>query len=439
MNIKNLPELHPAELEHTQQLTQILQEMIQENGPISFEEYMTHALYHPEFGYYTSGRQKLANHRSSQESIRRATKQHLEKAEAIPTEGDEPAMGLARGTSLDDDENEVTPAGTVSGDFITAPELSPWFGRTIAQAAADVLVHCEEKNILEFGAGSGALAKQILESIDDKNTNYYILELSSDLKDLQQQNLAAYSDRVIWLDKLPKSFIGCVIANEVLDAMPVRIFTYDENEKLKERYVDVARNTATNGSEGFIWTDLELTSENTPDDIDRLIKIPGYTSEFNQQAKAWVSSMGTWLKQGAAIIIDYGFPASEYYHPQRNQGTLMCHFRHHAHTEVLSLPGIQDITTHVDFSSVAEKAVEAGLEVIGYTSQANFLINCGMLDLLSTLDPEDIENYALQVGPVQKLLSEAEMGELFKVMMLAKNVDDFYPIGFTRADRRFQL
>ena len=309
----------------------------------------------------------------------------------------------------------------------------------MALAIAEVLAHCAEKNILEFGAGSGILAKQVLDSLEDSNTKYFILELSNDLKNLQQQTLADYQDRVIWLDQLPESFIGCVIANEVLDAMPVRLLRRDEQNQIKERFVDINPSTAADSLPQFIWSDQAIKQDNIPHDIDHLLEIGGYTSEFNEQAKAWVTSMGSWLKQGAAILIDYGFPASEYYHPQRGQGTLMCHFRHHAHPEVLALPGIQDITAHVNFSAIAEKAVEAGLEVIGYTSQANFLMNCGLLDLLSSLDPEDVESYASNIGPVQKLLSEAEMGELFKVIMLTKNVDELYPIGFARADRRFQL
>ncbi|NLA50828.1 MAG: SAM-dependent methyltransferase [Alcaligenaceae bacterium] len=395
MDIKNLPELHPAEFEHTQKLAKLLQQEIESNGPISFEQYMTQALYHPEYGYYTSARLKLASDKNNSQAI--------------------------------------------SGDFVTAPELSPWFGRTLALAIAEVLAHCAEKNILEFGAGSGILAKQVLDSLEDSNTKYFILELSNDLKNLQQQTLADYQDRVIWLDQLPESFIGCVIANEVLDAMPVRLLRRDEQNQIKERFVDINPSTAADSLPQFIWSDQAIKQDNIPHDIDHLLEIGGYTSEFNEQAKAWVTSMGSWLKQGAAILIDYGFPASEYYHPQRGQGTLMCHFRHHAHPEVLALPGIQDITAHVNFSAIAEKAVEAGLEVIGYTSQANFLMNCGLLDLLSSLDPEDVESYASNIGPVQKLLSEAEMGELFKVIMLTKNVDELYPIGFARADRRFQL
>lgn len=444
MNIQNLPQLHPAEREHTQQLAEILKKEIEANGPMSFEHYMAQALYHPEYGYYTSGRRKLASHQSSQQAIKASTQEHLAQGIDIPDDGTEPAMGLVR--TDQSSENAMATAEAVSGDFITAPELSPWFGRTLALAVTEVLTHCDEKNILEFGAGSGILAKQILESIKDESTKYFILELSSDLKDLQQKTLAAFGDRVVWLDQLPESFIGCVIANEVLDAMPVRLFTYDDQENLKERYVDI-RLASTTGEEAepdainplFTWADQDIDSDSMPEDIKRMPKIAGYTCEFNQQAKAWVSSMGDWLTQGAAIIIDYGFPAAEYYHPQRSQGTLMCHFRHHAHPEALCLPGIQDITAHVDFSAIAEKATEAGLDVVGYTSQANFLINCGMLDLLSTLDPEDVESYALHIGPAQKLLSEAEMGELFKVMMLAKDIKDLNPIGFSQADRRSQL
>ncbi|CAM5181658.1 SAM-dependent methyltransferase [Oligella ureolytica] len=202
MDIKNLPELHPAELEHTQKLANILQQEIESNGPISFEQYMAHALYHPEYGYYTSGRLKLASHRSSQAAIKAATQEHLNKDEDIPSDGNEPAIGLVRGEELD--ESAMQSAATVSGDFITAPELSPWFGHTLAVAIAEVLSHCEEKNILEFGAGSGILAKQILDSLKDKNIKYFILELSSDLKNLQQQTLSAYKDRVVWLEQITR-------------------------------------------------------------------------------------------------------------------------------------------------------------------------------------------------------------------------------------------
>lgn len=444
MNIKNLPQLHPAELEHTQRLAELLKKEIESNGPISFEHFMAQALYHPQYGYYTSGRLKLASHQSSQEAIAASSLAYLERGEAIPLEGDNPSIGMSRVDK--GNPAAMSSASAVSGDFITAPELSPWFGRTLALAVSDVLSHCSEKNILEFGAGSGALAAQILESLDDSSVKYFILEVSSDLKELQQQSLSAYADRVVWLEQLPESFVGCVIANEVLDSMPVRLYIYDDEEKLKERHVTL-RPTSTSEEETvatqpqnlFTWADEEVTAERLADGIERMPKIAGYSSEFNQQARAWIRSLGEWLKQGAAIIIDYGFPAAEYYHPQRAQGTLMCHFRHHAHPDVLSLPGIQDITAHVDFSAIADEAVKAGLELAGYTSQANFLINCGMLDLLSTLDPEDVENYALHIGPVQKLLSESEMGELFKVMILSKELQGFCPIGFSHADRRSQL
>lgn len=435
MTIQNLPELHPAELAHTRALSQIIAAEIKSKGPMSFEQYMTHALYHPEYGYYTSGRLKLASHQSSQAAI-----QSLTEANGQAGEIDEAAYGAVRSEQLSAAQAQT--AAAVSGDFITAPELSPWFGRTLARAVDEVLEHCEQKNILEFGAGSGILAKRILESLDDNSIKYYILELSSDLKALQQETLADFADRVVWLEQLPEAFVGCVIANEVLDAMPVRLYTYNDKLKLQERYVTLDPSSSENDESAlprFIWHDQETNNKDLPDDIERMPEIHHYTSEFNQQAKAWIRAMGDWLEQGAAIIIDYGFPAVEYYHPQRHQGTLMCHFRHHAHAEVLSYPGIQDITAHVDFSSVADKAVEAGLTLLGYTSQANFLINNGLLDLLSTLDPEDIESYALNIGPVQKLLSEAEMGELFKVIMFGKNIDKLYPSGFASGDRSHQL
>src|SRR5699024_10286872 len=174
MDIKNLPKLHPAELEHTQKFVDVLQQEIKANGPMSFEQYMNHALYHPEFGYYTSGRVKLASHKSSQQAVKAAIAEHVNKNEDILSEGNEPAIGLVRGEESVNSDHPTVEA--VSGDFITAPELSPWFGRTLAIAIAEVLSHCSEKNILEFGAGSGALAKQVLDSLDDKSIKYYIIE-----------------------------------------------------------------------------------------------------------------------------------------------------------------------------------------------------------------------------------------------------------------------
>lgn len=167
-------------------------------------------------------------------------------------------------------------------------------------------------------------------------------------------------------------------------------------------------------------------------------ELPGYQSEVNFRAEAWVGEMGRWLKRGAALLVDYGFPRAEYYHPQRSEGTLMCHFRHHAHAQPLVLPGLQDITAHVDFTAMADAAQTAELQVLGYTSQARFLMNAGLAQALGDLDPSDTIAYARSVAAVQKLMSEAEMGELFKVLAIGRHLDEDL-IGFTQGDRLHRL
>lgn len=384
-----LPELPSAMLARSQAFSQVLQEEMGADSSISFEQWMSMVLYTPGWGYYTGSLAKLSGD------------SHVGQA--------------------------------LQGDFTTAPELSPWYGRTLAQQVQQILDASDSQEILEFGAGSGKLAYELLSTLNNPAIKYFILELSGDLKQRQAELLAPFTGQVEWLDTLPQEFCGCVVANEVLDAMPVSVFEFDAQNNLQEMHVRFNQTT-----HAFDWLAQPASTELSDIVLARMPALPTYRSEINRQAESWIRAMGSWLKKGAAILIDYGFPQSEYYHPQRAEGTLMCHLRHHAHANPLIYPGLQDITAHVDFTAMADAAISGGLEVLGYTSQARFLMNCGILQLLSELDPVDTLAYAQNIGPVQKLLSEAEMGELFKVLMIGRDVD-IDPLGFMLGDRRHNL
>lgn len=382
----SLPTPSAAALKFSQQFMQHIQTQFAPKQMITFEEWMNQALYSPFGGYYTGGLAKLSGDNNTR---------------------------------------------LLQGDFTTAPELTPWYGRTLCTQIIQILGAANSKYILEFGAGSGKLALSILEQLNDPSIKYFILELSDDLRRRQQSTLKDYLSQVEWLTSLPETFEGCMVANEVLDAMPVKLVQWNQQGQLEEIYVS--------------WENGKLDYQAKPATIEltqlmqkRMPAFPGYRTEINLQGEAWVKSLAHCLKKGGILLIDYGFPRSEYYHPQRHQGTLMCHLQHHAHSEPLLYPGLQDITAHVDFTAIADAALDGGLEVLGYTSQARFLMNCGLLNLLNQLDPNDVMDYARQIGPVQKLLSEAEMGELFKVMLLGKHLE-IEPIGFITGDRRYSL
>jgi SAM-dependent MidA family methyltransferase len=356
-------------------------------GWVPFDDWMAQALYAPGLGYYAAGSAKLA------------------------------VGGQA-----------------ASGDFVTAPELTPLFAKTIAFQVAQVLQAASSADVLEFGAGSGALAEGVLDELATLGipARYQIVEVSADLRARQQTRLARFGDHVRWLDAAPMHFEGCVLANEVLDAMPVQAFGWTEEGALAERGVSV------DAQGRFVWADRQAPLVLEAEVAARMPPLPGYQSEINLQAEAWVRSMGDWLVRGAALLIDYGFPRREYYHPQRAAGTLMCHFRHHSHADPFFAPGVQDITAHVDFTAMADAALAGGLDVLGYTSQARFLMNSGLMQLMGQLDPSDAQAYARAIAPVQKLLSEAEMGELFKVLAVGRGIDQPL-IGFARSDRRETL
>ncbi|MCG7756467.1 MAG: SAM-dependent methyltransferase [Nitrosomonas sp.] len=382
--------LPPSEiaLAHSRSVQVMIREKIlAANNWISFEHYMNLALYAPGMGYYSSGATKLGS----------------------------------------------------AGDFVTAPEISPLFGRTLAQQLWQISQHLTRFNILEFGAGSGKLARDILLELEKSAAlpeKYYILEVSADLRERQQsrlkQEIPHLADRIEWLEQLPDQFTGVVLANEVLDAMPVHIVKWHDDTVL-ERGV-------TWQNDQFAWQDRviqdqelltiaqQLTPEISPDNqpID-------YVSEINLAAVHFMRSLTSTLQQGIILLIDYGFGRSEYYHPQRNQGTLMCHYRHHAHDDPFYLPGLQDITSHIDFSAITQAGQSGGLVLLGYTTQAYFLLNCGITGILAQTSAEDTSHYLPQSGQVQKLVSPAEMGELFKVIAFGKNF--FEPLsGFNTGD-----
>ena len=385
--------LPPADADstaHSRRVESYLLERMQASpdGFLPFEEWMAEALYAPGLGYYAAGNTKFGS--------------------GLPT-----------------------------GDFTTAPEMTPVFGQVLARQVAQILQSTGTNSVLEFGAGTGALAAALIPALQalDIAVDYRILELSADLKARQAERLAFASESMQWLDTLPDAFEGCVIGNEVLDAMPATLFRWSESGELME----IGVKARPDGKPPFDWAERGAGPELQSAIPERMPALPGYRSEINLQAEAWMRQMGSWLKTGAALLIDYGFPRREYYHPQRATGTLMCHFRHHSHDQPLVLAGIQDITAHVDFTAMADAALEGGLEVLGYTTQARFLLNAGLPEIMQTqmADPSSPTVQAT-LSAVQRLMSEAEMGELFKVLAVGRGVR--LPLsGFVRGDRRDTL
>jgi SAM-dependent MidA family methyltransferase len=346
-----------------------------DGGWLGFDRFMAMALYAPGLGYYSRGDRQIG---------------------AMPSSG---------------------------SDFVTAPQLSPLFGRALARQVGQALDGSGTDEVWEFGAGTGALALQLLDALGERVRRYSIVDLSGSLRQRQAGTLAAHAGKVRWLDALPEAMRGVVVGNEVLDAMPVQLIHFDGAQWLERGVsLDAGR---------FAWSDRP-TSLRPPHDE---AFAPGTTTELHAQAEAHVATLGERLVQGAALFIDYGFPAAEYYHPQRIGGTLMCHRAHLADTDPLSDVGEKDITAHVDFTGIALAGQEAGFEVLGYTTQARFLMNCGLLDMLRGADVPAIAN-------AQKLLNEHEMGELFKVIGFAKGCDPAFttaPIGFAGGDRTHTL
>ncbi len=383
-----LPPPSAEALAHSERLAAQIREVIAAaGGRLGFDRFMELALYAPGLGYYSAGSRKFGE----------------------------------------------------DGDFVTAPELSSLFSRCLARQCHEILSGLKGGDILEFGAGSGVMAADILAELEQLQClpeRYFILELSAELRARQQetigQQVSHLVERVVWLDNLPPvGFRGVVLANEVLDAMPVHRFRIQAG-KPRELYVVLE-------GDGFALSEEE-PGEELAAALARLPQLEfadGYESEINLRAEDWVHSLGDFLEQGVVLLIDYGFPRREYYHPQRSRGTLMCHYRHRAHDNALLLPGLQDITAHVDFTAVAEAALEAGLSVRGYTSQANFLLANGLTELLNEAQG-DVRQQLSQAAQVKRLTMPGEMGELFKVMALTRGWDR--PLqGFALRDERGRL
>ena len=325
------------------------------------------------------------------------------------------------------------------GDFITAPELTPAFAQTLATQAAQIMA-ASAPQILEAGAGSGRLAADLLLELELRGAlpeRYAILELSGELRERQRQSIAATAPhllgRVEWLDRLPARFDGLVLANELLDALPAHLVRWTAGGILE-------RGVALEAGR-FVWADRPAQGEvlaRAAVLAEECIPGDDYLSEIGLAVRGWTASWADILGCGALLLIDYGFPRREFYHPQRHEGTLMCHYRHHAHPDPFYLPGLQDVTVHVDFTAVAEAGTEAGLEFYGYTNQATFLFNCGLTEVMARTPSEDMRRYLPLSNAVQKLISPAEMGELFKVIALGKGIAA--PLaGFLRGDQSAKL
>jgi SAM-dependent MidA family methyltransferase len=368
----------------------IINDIHAHQGWIPFSRYMELALYAPDLGYYSGGATKLGK----------------------------------------------------DGDFTTAPEMSPLFGATLAKLASHLFQQIPAE-VMEFGAGTGKLARDFLSECQLSGIRidrYFIVELSGELRARQEELLKDYP-QVVWLQKMPVSFSGLVLGNEVLDAMPVDLVikTADGWREVGVAVVDEA-------------TTARFVFREHPCDIAKIGQIAdadglpaAYLTEVHAIATGFMHSLSKMLvagrtasgKGGAAILIDYGFPAAEYYHFQRSQGSLMCHYRHHAHPDPFYFPGLQDITAHVDFTAMARAALEQGLELLTYCSQASFLIESGIADLLARTSAEQALHYLPQANALQKLVSPAEMGELFKVLVIGAGVE--LPENLLRHDRSHRL
>jgi len=359
-------------------------------GAIPFSRYMELCLYAPGLGYYSAGQRKFG----------------------------------------------------AGGDFVTAPEVSPLFGRSLARCCAAALQQTAGGDVLEFGAGSGRLAVDLLGELDGLGClpqRYFILERSADLQQRQQQllrhELPQLLERVVWLERLPPAgFRGVMLANEVLDAMAVERFRWQGTAA--SQFFVVQDNT------GFKWLERAAETPGLLAAIDVLAGtcgLPaGYVSEINLSLGPWVRSVAGRLEGGLLLLVDYGYERNEYYHPQRSSGTLMCHYRQRAHADPFLWPGLQDITAHVDFTAVAEAATAAGLAVSGYTTQAWCLLDCGLDGLLQAAGPTDSTAYLQLAQQAKTLILPGEMGERFKCMALTRGIEPALP-GFRLQDFRHRL
>ena len=374
----DLPQASPDALAASKALHDIIAaEITARGGWISFARYMELALYAPGLGYYSGGSRKFGS----------------------------------------------------EGDFLTAPELTPLYGQALARQVAQVLA-ASAPQVIEAGAGSGRLAADLLLALDALGCapeHYRILELSGELRARQQATLheraPRLADRIEWLDELPERFSGCLVGNEVLDAMPTHALRWDDGSDVQEGGVGLEDGRlvpAERPATGALLAAAQAMPVARP-----------HLGELGLAARAWVAELARRLECGAMLLIDYGLPRHELYHPQRDGGTVRCHYRHRVHDDPLWLPGLSDITAHVDFTAVAEAGFDAGLDVLGYTSQAVFLLNCG----IGALPGQESGAAELQArGAVNVLISPNEMGELFKVIALGRGLSGPL-LGFARGDR----
>ncbi len=390
----------PVPDEFALKLSQNLREKIrlailENNGSIGFEQYMQMALYEPALGYYSAGSSKFGE----------------------------------------------------GGDFITAPELSSIFSRCLAKQCQQVLSEISSGCILELGPGTGVMAIDILRELERNNvlpSIYYMLEPSADLRQRQQQRvkneIPHLEERIIWLEHLPEKMIeGVILANEVIDAMPVKRIVFDHEI---EEYA-VTCESESSGQTRFQWVNKKFDQKSMNivqellDTLKETLPTP-YTTEINFYLKPWLNSLNDILDKGLILISDYGYPRQEFFHPQRHAGTLICHYRHHAHDDPFLYPGLQDITASVDFTAVAEAAVDIGLHVSGFTTQAHFLIACGLDEIVSDYDSDDVAKKVEITHQVSKLTMPGEMGEKFKFIGLTKSLD-IQLKGFDFIDQRARL
>jgi len=385
----SLPQPSADAIEQSARLMRSITESIAvAGGWIPFSRYMELALYSPGLGYYSGGARKFGP----------------------------------------------------GGDFITAPELTPLFGQALAGQVEQVM-RASAAHVIEAGAGTGLLAADLLLELERREClpeTYGILELSGELRERQFDLLAEkaprLASRVRWLDALPERFSGALVANEVLDVMPVHVVV-SRPEGLFERGV------AVDPAGTLRWADSPASGAVA--EAARALDLPlpesgEYVTELNLAARAWVGEWAQRLERGALLLVDYGYPRAEYYLPSRSNGTLLCYYRHHAHADPFLWPGLNDITAFVDFTSVAEAAFDVGLDVLGYTNQAAFLFNCGLLECLARRGPETSADYIRAARAAQRLTTPQEMGELFKVLALGKGLPEPL-LGFQRGDRMHAL
>ena len=365
-----LPLPSPAAQQSSANLQTLLAEEIRKHGNwIPFSRFMELVLYAPQYGYYTGGSHKIGN----------------------------------------------------DGDFITAPTLTPLFARTLASQLQELLPQTAG-NIYEFGAGTGQLAADLLNNLSDGINRYYIIEISPELaarqKDLIRTLAPQTAQKIVHLSALPETFDGIIIGNEVLDAMPVEIIRKDEGGSFEHVGVCLDNDCFTYSARPL--HDLQLSA------LASLyfpkISSP-YTSELHPQQYAFIRTLASRLEHGCMIFIDYGFDAAQYYHPQRNQGTLIGHYRHHVIHNPFDFIGLADLTAHVNFTDIAQAGTDAGLDLIGYLPQSHFLLNLGITELLAQMGKTDSAAYIREAAAVQKLIDQHEMGELFKVIAFGKNIN----------------